>query len=105
MITVQAFTEEKDVYILFGLVRVIERASFSKMSCDGDLDHLHEFAETLGIEKDCYAPFNRGYPCYIISSGDAVIAIENGAVRNTEEEQIFIWNNRFNERNGGVYEK
>lgn len=99
MITVQRINKEvRKSFLRF--IQWTEEVPHWRLSCDGDLDELHLFSTSLGLDKETdYFPFGEGYPHYIITWENwkmLEVALACGAEPISIEEQIYIWNNRFN---------
>lgn len=55
------------------------------MTCDGDLDELHEMAEKIGMQRSWFQ--NKGsIPHYDLVASKRFLAIRNGAIETTTKE-------------------
>lgn len=52
---------------------------WSHMWCDGDLEELHQMAESMGLKR-AYFQNKKGFPHYDIIPSKRTLALKNGAV-------------------------
>lgn len=64
------------------------------MSCNGDIEELHRFAEEIGLKREWFQD-HRALPHYDLTANKRVAAINNGAVEMTGVEQMNVWRYSF----------
>lgn len=58
------------------------------MSCDGDLEELHRFAERIGLKRAWFQ--NASLPHYDLTPKKRTAALRAGAVETTTREMFFM---------------
>lgn len=60
----------------------------SHLMCDGDLEELHQLAESIGLKRAWFQP--KSVPHYDVTPSKRALAVANGAVE-LDRRGIVVW--------------